>query len=193
MVGFVLMLVLVATNEWSHPSTADSANTSSWWRLVSTCFRFSIHYTSQEFTQIQIINEDALQACITQGMLTSNADWRLGLCCSFRVVKKWFSFSSWNTALTWWQVLALSVICRLVSPWTKRCLFSISLTRSPSFGRNNRSTFWLPLVRKWVANCQPLRGDARRTLCYLPDTFGIGASYYLQICVASLKQNTRVA
>ena len=62
--------------------------------------------------------------CITQGMLTSNADWRLGLCCSFRVVKKWFSFSSWNTALTWWQALALSVsaICRLVSPCTKRCL-----------------------------------------------------------------------
>ena len=68
--------------------------------------------------------------CITQGMLTSNADWRLGLCCSFRVVKKWFSFSSWNTALTWWQALALSVsvICRLVSPWTKRCL---SLFRKP--------------------------------------------------------------
>ena len=62
--------------------------------------------------------------CITQGMLTSNADWRLGLCCSFRVVKKWFSFSSWNTALTWWQALALSVsvICRLVSPCPKRCL-----------------------------------------------------------------------
>ena len=40
--------------------------------------------------------------------------------------------------------------------------FSISQTRSPSFWRNNPSTFWLPLVRKWVANCQIPQG--RRAL-----------------------------